>query len=289
MTDVREFDVSLLDGRTLHAYDTGGDGAPVVWHHGTPNLGAPPRPLFALADELGLRWVSFDRPGYGGSTAHPGRTIGSVAADTAALADELSLDRFAVMGHSGGGPHALACAAAHPDRVTAAVSIAGLAPLDAAGLDWFDGFGASGAASLRAAQGGRVAKQRYEIEHPDAPLDFTDGDGSALSGPWGWLGEVAQAASAQVDEQGLIVGLIDDDLAYVAPWGVDLDAILAPVLLVHGGADRAVPASHSAWLATRIGGSELWSQPGESHISVLARAERGAADALRWVAERSVS
>ena len=127
MTVVRELDVTLSDGRQLHAYDTGTTGGPpVIWHHGTPNLGAPPRPLLALAEELGLRWVSFDRPAYGGSTRHPGRTVGSVADDVAALADALDLDRFAVMGHSGGGTHALACAAAHPDRVLAAVVVAGI-------------------------------------------------------------------------------------------------------------------------------------------------------------------
>ncbi|MDO9589762.1 MAG: alpha/beta hydrolase, partial [Microcella sp.] len=249
-TSARELEIALPDGRTLHAYDTGGSGAAVVWHHGTPNLGAPPRPLLALAAELGLRFVSFDRPAYGGSSPHPGRTIGSVALDTVALADALGLDTFAVMGHSGGGPHALACAAAHADRVSAAVSIAGLAPIDAAGLDWFDGFGPRGAAELRAAQGGPVARRQFDIEHPDSPIDFTAADWAALEGPWGWLGEVAQAAMAQgVD------GLVDDDVAYVTPWGVDLTRITAPVLLVHGDDDRAVPASHSAWLAEHLPGA----------------------------------
>ena len=89
----------------------------VVWHHGTPNVGTPPEPLLPASAERGIRWVSYDRPGYGGSTPHPGRDIASAAADVEAIADALGIDRFAVLGHSGGGPHALACAALLGDRV----------------------------------------------------------------------------------------------------------------------------------------------------------------------------
>lgn len=126
-----ETDLALPDGGTLHVYDTGDDGTgrlPVVWHHGTPNIGTPPAPLFAAADRLGLRWVSYDRPGYGGSTRRPGRDVASAAGYTARVADALGLDRFATLGHSGGAPHALACGALLPDRVTAVVAGAGLAP-----------------------------------------------------------------------------------------------------------------------------------------------------------------
>ena len=106
-----ETDLGLADGRMLHVYDTGSDtggSLTVFWHHGTPNIGAPPRPLLPLSDQLGIRWVSHDRPGYGGSTPMPGRTVASAAADVAAIADAFSIQRFAVMGHSGGSPHALA-------------------------------------------------------------------------------------------------------------------------------------------------------------------------------------
>ena len=108
---VTETDLELGDGRTLHAYDTGANDAngrlAVFWHHGSPNIGAPPEPLFSVADRFGIRWISYDRPGYGGSTPRPSRDVASAAADTSAVADALSIDRFAVMGHSGGGSHAL--------------------------------------------------------------------------------------------------------------------------------------------------------------------------------------
>src|SRR3712207_9043088 len=74
---VTQTDLKLGDGRTLHSYDTGSGNVAgrlaVFWHHGSPNIGAPPEPLFSAADRLGIRWVSYDRPGYGGSTPRPGR------------------------------------------------------------------------------------------------------------------------------------------------------------------------------------------------------------------------
>jgi pimeloyl-ACP methyl ester carboxylesterase len=129
---VTETDLALGDGRTLHVYDTGtGDGTAeraVFWQHGTPSTGAPPEPLFAAAAERGIRWVSHDRPGYGGSTPHPSRDVASVAADVASIADALGIDRFAVMGDSGGGPHALACAAVLPGRSWPRSACRGLLP-----------------------------------------------------------------------------------------------------------------------------------------------------------------
>jgi pimeloyl-ACP methyl ester carboxylesterase len=281
---VREFDVALPDGRTLHGYDTGGDGVPVVWHHGTPNVGAPPRPLLKLADEIGLRWVSFDRPGYGGSTANSGRSVAAVVDDVVALADELEFDRFAVMGHSGGGPHALACAAALVDRVLAVVSIAGLAPIDADDIDWFEGMGPTSSAALRAAQQGEDVKRRHEEDSADAPVDFIARDWSTLTGPWGWLTEIAAAGVASG-----LDGLVDDDVAYVTPWAVDLTRITAPVLFVHGGNDHVVPASHSAWLEKHVPDVEYWRHPDEGHLSVLAADSQGADDALRWIADHVIS
>lgn len=276
---MKETDLRLNDGRTLHIHDTGGeDRLAVFWHHGTPNIGAPPAPLFAASDRLGIRWVSHDRPGYGGSTAMPGRDVGSVARDVAAIADALGIDRFATMGHSGGGSHALAGAGLLGDRVLAAVSVSGLAPFDAEGLDWFAGMYPGGEASLRAAAEGRAAKERYEATAAFDPEMFTPEDHAALEGPWSWLGSVVGPAMEHGPG-----GLIDDDLAYVAPWGFAPAEIAAPVLLLHGGRDRIVPSTHGAWLAERIPKAELWLRPGDGHLSILNEAE----SALTWLRERA--
>lgn len=274
--DVRERDVHLPGGRTLRAYATEGDDAAtaVLWHHGTPNLGAPPAPLFDAAQRLGLRWIAYDRPGYGGSTERPGRTVADAAEDAAAVADALGAERFAVMGHSGGASHALATAALLGDRVLAAVAVSGLAPPGAEGLDWYAGMIPSGQASLRAAAAGREAKARFEAEHGDAyDPQFTDGDLAALAGEWSWF-ETVLAPGAS--------GLLDDDIAYTSPWGCDPAAIDRPVLLLHGEADGIVPPGHARWLAGRIPSAELRLMPGDGHLSVLAQAPA----ALAWLAER---
>jgi pimeloyl-ACP methyl ester carboxylesterase len=257
-----------LAGRTLHAYDTapdGGDLLPVFWHHGTPNTGEPPEPLLPAAAERGIRWVSYDRPGYGRSTPHPGRDAASAAADVAGIADALGIDRFAVMGHSGGCPHALACAALLPARVLAAVCVASMAPIDADGVDWHAGKAPSAAAKLQAASNGRAALEEYLADSVWDPEEFTPADHAALAGEWGWLGAIAGKALEAGDE-----GMIEDELVYVVPWGFDVRQIEAPVLFVHGGQDRVAPAAYAQWLARHCRSAELWLRPDDGHISVLA-------------------
>jgi pimeloyl-ACP methyl ester carboxylesterase len=277
---VTETDIQLRDGRTLHAYDPARDGADdrlvVLWHHGTPNTGEPPEPLFPPAARLGVRWVSYDRPGYGGSTPNPGRDVAAAAADAASIADALGIDQFAVMGHSGGGTFALACAALLPDRVLGAVCASGLAPFGAEGLDWFAGMAAAGAAELRAAAQGRAALEAYLASSEFDPEQFTPADHAALAGAWAWLGAVAAKAI-----EGGLGGMVDDELAYVAPWGFEPGQIRAPVLFVHGGQDRMVPSSHGEWLARHTRSSELWLRPDDGHVSVL----DDAAAALGWLRE----
>jgi pimeloyl-ACP methyl ester carboxylesterase len=273
-----EIDVRLADGRTLHAYDTGTGDLAVLWHHGTPNIGAPPAPLFPLSDPLGIRWISYDRPGYGGSTPRPDRTVASAATDAAAVADALGVDRFAVLGHSGGGPHALACAALLPDRVTAAVSVAALSPYTTDNDDYFAGMADAGVAGLRAALAGRAAKERHQASpHDDADIGFLPADWQALETDWAWFGDIVAAALAAGPAP-----QIDDDLAFVRPWGFPLAAVAAPVLLMHGAADRMVPSVQATRLAAQLPTATPRIVPSEGHITVM----RHAAEALHWLRSR---
>jgi pimeloyl-ACP methyl ester carboxylesterase len=278
---VKETDLRLGDGRTLHVYDTGADDADgwlaIFWHHGSPNIGAPPEPLFSAADRLSIRWVSYDRPGYGGSTPRPDRDVASAAGDASAVADALSIDRFAVMGHSGGGSHALACAALLPERVLGVVVVAGMAPFGAEGLDWFEGFGPAGVAELRAAAAGRAALEKHLAQADDEP-EFTPEDEAALAGEWSWFIDVVHRALA-----GGMGGFIDDDLAGVGAWGFDPADIVAPALFLHGGRDRVVPSSHGEWLARRCPSAELWLCPEDGHISVM----DSSGAAMAWLREHA--
>jgi pimeloyl-ACP methyl ester carboxylesterase len=254
-------DVRLPDGRTVRVHDTGGAGPVVVWHHGTPQTGAPYEPLLGLAAQRRVRLVSCARPGYGGSTAHPGRTVGSAAADTVHVADALGIARFATTGSSSGGSHALAAAALSPDRVTAVACFAAIAPYT--GDDgWFAGMADDGA--LRAAVAGRAARVRHGEQSEFDPACFTDADFAALEGAWAGMGEDAGRAEGDGPD-----GQVDDDVALVTPWGVDLAAVTAPVLLVQGGEDRIAPPAHADLLARALPRAERWFRPGDGHISVL--------------------
>ena len=152
--------VRTPDGRDLEVMRHGpADGRPLVFHVGTPN--APDEfPLLTDAlDERGWQLVAYARPGYAGSSRHEGRSVADAAADVAAILDQLGLDRFLTIGWSGGGPHALACAALLPDRCDAAASLAGVAPFDADGLEFLAGMGPENVEEF-----GAAARSRDELE-----------------------------------------------------------------------------------------------------------------------------
>src|SRR5688572_9146669 len=278
VAEMIEIDFLTADGRSPHAYDVGSTGHTdelvVLWHHGTPNTGAPPEPLFEAARSLGIRWISYDRPGYGGSTPHPGATVAAAAADARQIADQLGMGRFAVFGHSGGGPRALACGALLPDRVLAVVSVSSPAPWRATGLDYFAGMSAGSTHQLGAATQGRAALEEVLASNEFDPESFVPADHAALEGNWSWFNGVVEAATANG-----LDGMVEDDLGTTAPWGFDLADIVAPTLVMHGTDDRMVPASHGEWLAAHCPGAELRLQRGVGHISVL----DSAPGAMAWL------
>lgn len=257
-------DVPAGDGRTVRYYDTGessGAVSTVFWHHGTPQTGRLIEPVVAAAAQRGIRVVSCARAGYEGTSPIESRSVRDAAEDVVRVADALHIDRFGTVGASGGGPHALAIAAAAPDRVQAVVALAAVSPFSG-DPEWFDGMAAPGA--LQAARSGRVARAAYAETAEFDPESFTATDWAVLSGEWGVLGADAQrAGEAGYD------GEIDDDVAFTTPWGFELSEITAPVLLVQGCEDRVIPASHARRLLDGLPLAELWTRPRDGHISVL--------------------
>ena len=269
------------DGRNLHVHE-GGDpaGYPVVYHHGTPSEGLLYRRWIDDAAERGVRLVGYDRAGYAGSSPKPGRSVGDVAADVEAITDQLGFERFATWGISGGGPHALACAALLPDRVAAAASLAAVAPYDADGLDWLAGMGEDNVAEFGAALEGRHALERWMDVHVPG-LRSADAssiaeqlrsllsavDRAALTGEL--AGALAGSMQAAIRER--VDGWVDDDLAFVSSWGFDLGEISIPVQLWQGDHDLFVPPSHGAWLADRIPGVDARLSGEDGHMTLMAR------------------
>jgi pimeloyl-ACP methyl ester carboxylesterase len=219
------------------------DGSPVFWLHGTPGS----RYLRHVGDgylRVGLRVITYDRPGYGRSTRAAGRSIADVAGDVVTIADSLGLDRFGVAGVSSGGPHALAVAALAPDRVTRCAAIVTLAPPDAVGLDWYTGM----------EDDDRTFWQRAAAEvEPFLHQDFQETAAWVASG-------MPELASESADDDyrmaveafteavsGGPAGNVDDFLACVQPWGFTVDDIEAPTQIMLARDDTSVPASHGDW------------------------------------------
>ena len=285
--------VEAADGRTVRAFDAGArDGAPVIFHHGTPMCGLLQGHVVRDAAEHGLRLISYDRAGYGGSDRRAGSTIGSSADDTQAVADHFGLGRFATAGVSGGGPHALAAAALLPDRVVAAAVVAGDAPYDADGLDWEAGMGELNLEDLAIMRRGTDEYFPYLREQADemtqaTPAELRDAMASLLSpvDSDALTDEVAaylHGAMVEALSPG-IEGWGDESMAVCEPWGFDVTSIGSAVRIWHGEEDRFVPVSHARWLASRIAGAELDVRPGDGHISLI---ESSVPEVHAWLAAR---
>ncbi|MEV6332061.1 alpha/beta hydrolase [Streptomyces sp. NPDC051909] len=282
------------DGRVLVAEEWGDPaGSPVLLLHGTPGtrLGTA---LPGVAGQCpGVRFLSYDRPGYGDSTRRPDRRVADAARDAATVADAFGVERFAVVGRSGGAPHALACAAMLPGRVRAAAVLVGLAPPDAAGLEWHAGmtpFNVREYGMARAHLDGRdpgglerdladraaVVRQDPERLIEDLRAELSPYDLPVVDDPR------VRTVLLRTYREALRVshhGWLDDCLAFVRPWGFDVSAVEIPVLLWHGLDDAFSPVAHTRWLAAHIPGAEPVLVPGAGHFA----AQYALPEVLHWL------
>ncbi|HEV2035187.1 MAG TPA: alpha/beta hydrolase [Candidatus Dormibacteraeota bacterium] len=269
------------DGRQLRVEEAGDPaGVPVLMHHGTPGAGHLYRPHVTDAINRGIRLIGYNRPGYGRSTPQPGRSVADCAADVRAIASELGIDRLGVWGISGGGPHALACAALLPDLVVAVGSLAAIAPYGAPGLDFFTGMGQENVDDVKLSLEDEPAARAKLGEDRERMLALTAED---MVQAFPTLVSAVDAAALDLelgeylvacDQDGLGLGgdgWWDDGHAHLHPWGFDLESIRVPVQLWHGRHDRFVPFQHGEWLASKIPGVEAHLTDEDGHLTLLQR------------------
>jgi pimeloyl-ACP methyl ester carboxylesterase len=284
--------VCAVKDRSLTA-DSWGDpaGAPIVLLHGTPGSRRGPRPRSSILYRLGVRLISYDRPGYGESTRFAGRSVADAADDVAAITEAFGITEFSVVGRSGGGPHALACAALLPDRVRSVAVLVGLAPSDAKDLGWYDGMTQSNVRDYSAAadieslsefaEHARRVKADPEVLLHSLRPDLTGPDRRVVDDITirNQLTETYTEALRDGTD-----GWIDDVLALRKPWGFDLTAIKQPLLLWHGAEDSFSPVTHAIWLAEQIPTAVIEVAPGTSHFGAVETLPK----ALAWVKEASL-
>ena len=280
---VQTHTVTTADGRDLCVEVAPSDGPDAILvHPGTPNS----RHLFAgwIADAhaRGATIVAYDRPGYGGSTPAPGRTVADGAQDARTVADALGLQRFAVWGVSGGGPYALACAALLGERVRAAAVLGSSAPWGASDLDYFAGMGQENVDDTRLLLEDRTAARakleadRLEVLElaAEGMVRMRETFSTLVSGP---DREVLEGPSgdfiAMCTRDGLTPGAdgwFEDCVAELEPWGFDLSAIRVPVKVWHGAYDQFVPRAHGEWLAAHIPNAQGQFSDTDGHLAVPA-------------------
>lgn len=270
-------DFELNDGRRLDVWVSGPEDGPVlVFHHGTPGSAVRNRSILRPAHERGMRVVTWSRPGYGGSTPQPGRRVVDVVSDTAEVLEALGVDSCVVGGGSSGGPHSLACAA-RLEEAQAALVVSSHAPFEAKGLDVLAGMGGGNISEYGAAlEGEETLREHLEAEREQL-LDVTvEGFIDAMSS---LLPEVDRAVLTDEFGEDVIAGLrealrtgvdgwLDDDLAFVNPWGFELDEISTPTMIWHGSEDLFNPFSHGQWLAEHVPGTSAHLLAGQGHLSL---------------------
>jgi pimeloyl-ACP methyl ester carboxylesterase len=271
--------VRAADGRALTVAEWGDlGGSPVFSLHGTPGSRFSRHFDENVYTEVGARVITYDRPGYGGSDRNRGRRVVDCVADVAAIADKLGIERFAVIGGSGGGPHCLAVAARLPERVTRATCDVGVAPFDRADFDWFEGMDPLNAKEVGwALEGEDVLARELEREAVET-LERVAADPSKLVGDDWQLSEADRAELARPERRDVIRqfvseafrqgvwGWVDDDLCIVRPWGFDIDEIRTPTRVVYGLTDVFVPRQHGDWLARHVPGAETVIEEHRGHL-----------------------
>jgi pimeloyl-ACP methyl ester carboxylesterase len=275
----REHRLRLADGRTLACLELGDPGgSPVLYFHGYPGSRLEGRLAAGAARRHGLRLLAPDRPGFGQSTFLPGRTISAWAVDVAELADQFELERFAIVGVSGGGPYALACAARIPERLSRVGLIGAVWPLARRQLT-HDMVTLNRLALALAARSPFLARltaqlvARWVRRHPGHQLAHmmataSPADRRVLADP-AYRAMVTQSTAEALRQGGR--GAAWELTLLARPWDFRLQEVTVPVRIWQGLADSIVPPATAQDLAAALPSSECHYLPDEGHLSVVVR------------------
>jgi pimeloyl-ACP methyl ester carboxylesterase len=274
----REFLIDTPDGRTLEVATLGEPtGNTVLYHHGTPSAANMVKMMAPLVDDGTLFLVTTSRAGYGKSSRLEGRDVASVVNDARAALDSLGRGDYVVVGWSGGGPHALACAALDAPRCLAAWSLAGVVPTNM-DFDWTEGMGPENVEEFALAQEGGPEYEAHmammgEVLAAATTDNIVEVFGGLFSEPDKAALESVAAREAFVEnvrkafENGWR-GFYDDDQAMMKEWGFDPTTISVPVAVWFGDQDLMVPRTHGEWLAKNLPTATKHFFAGEGHVTV---------------------
>jgi pimeloyl-ACP methyl ester carboxylesterase len=248
----------------------------LVFHVGTPSAAILFPHMTEAAARRGIRIVSYSRGGHGGSTRNPGRAVAEEARNTAALADHLGIATFDVVGWSGGGSSALACAALLAERVRSCVVLAGISPRDEVGPEWFGWHDPGYVEELRTLAFG--SPETYRQAYVDAASALIEDD--SFEDPAlpdvdrDTLARRPDLADAIADSfrgalGGGVDGWMDDAVASARPWGFSVRDITVPVTIRHGDLDTYVWVEHGRWLAANVPGARAQILPAHGHLSIV--------------------
>jgi pimeloyl-ACP methyl ester carboxylesterase len=266
--------LTLRDGREL-AWRWWGDreGTPVLRLQGTPASRLSRNPDPTIQRDLGVSYLMADRPGYGGSTRKPGRGVADITDDLVALLDDQGLDRVPVMGTSGGGPHALAIAARHPERISAVTVVVGAALLAPDEVDRLVGVNAEGyAAALKGWQAlydylVPVRLRLLSDEGMQGVLhDAPPTDRAIMESP-SWQ-RISRANLAETLRQGA-EGWADESLVLNMHWDFDPRDVKPSVTWWHSEDDKNAPLSAARRVAAQLPHVDLRTWRGEGHFASL--------------------
>jgi pimeloyl-ACP methyl ester carboxylesterase len=276
ITAMHEGTVTTPNGRTLACVERGPeDGLPVILSHGTPGSRLARHPDPQIYERHGVRTIAYDRPGYGRSDPHRGRAVADAAADIAAIGDALGLEPFAVVGGSGGAPHALACGALLGDRVVRVGALVTPAPSDAENFDFFEGLADINVKEFSAALEGEEAIEAFLQPYVDGVRADVDAviedlltelpevDRTLASRPE--MREIMKDSFVEAVSQGSR-GWADDDLAFAKPWGFALEDVRAETRVWQGELDVLTPRHHGEFVASRLPNARFELLEGGGHF-----------------------